>query len=108
MPKTTDPTELMCDAARAFDDVVEGSSCTQTSFKRGKKAFFYVGEQGGRFKAMFKLDASMDDAEQRAADRPDDFQVGNTAWVTARFSAAKPMPKRLWQKWLKESYALAE
>ena len=66
MPKTTDPTALMCEAARGFDEVVEGTSCTQTSFKRGKKAFFYVGEQGGRFKAMFKLEASMEDAEQRA------------------------------------------
>lgn len=104
MPKTTDPTEAMMDVARSFEDVVEGTSCTQTSFKRGKKAFFYVGTQGGRFKAMFKLEASRADAEKRAAEDPDHFEVGSTSWVTARFTADKPMPVRLWKKWLKESY----
>ena len=67
----------------------------------------YIGPQGGRFKAMFKLDSSRAQAEELAQKEPDRFDVGSTAWVTARFDAARPMPKRLWQKWLKESYALA-
>ncbi len=105
--KPKDPTEAMRQMASAFPDVAEGTSCTQDSFKVGKQAFLYVGPQGGRFKAMFKLDASRVQAEDLADERPDDFQVGSTAWVTARFSAEKPMPKRLWTKWLRESHRIA-
>ena len=105
--KPKDPTEPIRQMASEFPDVAEGTSCTQGSFKVGKQAFLYIGPQGGRFKAMFKLEASRDQAEQLAEERPDDFDVGSTAWVTARFSPEKPMPKRLWTKWLKESHALA-
>lgn len=108
MPKTKDPTEAMCAKARTYEDCMEGSSCNQASFKRGKKAYFYAGPQGDRFKAMFKLDASRAEAERLAKDDPDRFGVGSTSWVTARFTAQKPMPKRLWEKWLAESYRLAE
>jgi hypothetical protein len=105
--KPKDPTEPIRQVASEFPDVAEGTSCTQGSFKVGKQAFLYIGPQGGRFKAMFKLDASRAEAEALAEERPDDFQVGSTAWITARFSAEKPMPKRLWTKWLKESHAIA-
>ena len=108
MAVSDDPCEVIRAAAREFDDCVEGESCTQTSFKRGKKAFLYVGPQRDQFKAMFKLEASMADAERLAADDPDTVQVGSTSWVTIRFSAEKPPPKRLWKKWLKESYMLAQ
>ena len=87
-----DPTEPIRQMASEFPDVAEGTSCTQGSFKVGKQAFLYIGPQGGRFKAMFKLDASRPDAERLATERPDDFQAGSTAWVTARFSADQPMP----------------
>ena len=105
--KPKDPTEPIRQMASEFPDVAEGTSCTQGSFKVGKQAFLYIGPQGGRFKAMFKLDASRAQAEQLADERPDDFDVGSKAWVTARFSPEKPMPKRLWTKWLKESHGLA-
>lgn len=87
-------------------DVDAGTTCTQRSFKVRKKAFFFVGEQGGRFKAMFKLDASRQQAFERAAETPGDIQIGSGVWVTARFSAEKPLPKRLWARWLDESYAM--
>ncbi len=95
--------------ASAYPEVDEGAACTQSSFKAGKKSFFFVGEQGGRFKAMFKLDASMPEARRLAQECPEDFQTqaGSTGWVTARFSAEKPLPKKLWQRWLDESYALS-
>ena len=105
--KPKDPTDPIRQMASEFPDVAEGTSCTQGSFKVGKQAFLYIGPQGGRHKAMFKLDASRAQAEVLAEERPDDFQVGTSAWVTARFSAKKPMPKRLWTKWLEESHALA-
>jgi len=108
MPKSKDPTEAMCSKARSYEGCVEGTSCNQASFKRGKKAFFYAGPQGDRFKAMFKLKASITEAKQLAKDDPDRFEVGSTAWVTARFTAERPMPKRLWEKWLAESYRLAD
>lgn len=62
--------------------------------------------QGGRFKAMFKLEKSKPEAIKLAKKNPDCYSVGSTAWVTARFTADKPMPKKLWEKWLEESYQL--
>ncbi|MCA9242341.1 MAG: MmcQ/YjbR family DNA-binding protein [Phycisphaerales bacterium] len=105
--RAADPSEVLREAARAYADVDEGMSCSQTSFKVRGKAFLFVGEQGGRFKAMFKLDDSLDQAESLAADAPKDVQVGKNGWVTARFTTEQPMAARVWKKWLKESYALA-
>lgn len=101
---TDDPTLPIREQASEYPDVDEGTSCTQSSFKTGGKAFLFVGEQGGRFKAMFKLADSRGEAERFAADAPDDFQVGKGVWVTARFTAAQPLPTELWRRWLDESY----
>lgn len=103
----TDPTEPIRLKASAYPGVDEGTACTQSSFKANKKAFLFIGEQGGRYKAMFKLDKSMPAAQKLAAKHPEDYQAGKTGWVTARFSAEKPMPKTRWSKWLDESYGLA-
>ncbi|MCG8415636.1 MAG: MmcQ/YjbR family DNA-binding protein [Pseudomonadales bacterium] len=102
-----DPTQAMRVRASEYADVDQGTSCTQSSFKTGGTAFLFVGEQGGRFKAMFKLKASRKEAEALAKKAPKDFQVGSGVWITARFSADKPMPQRLWKKWLDESYELS-
>ena len=102
-----DPTLPMRERAAAYDLVDEGTACTQTSFKTGGKAFFFAGEQGGRFKTMFKLDASRPEAERLAAEHPKEYQVGKGVWVTARFSAEAPMPQDRWTRWLDESYALS-
>ena len=102
-----DPTQSIRKRASQFARVDEGMACSQSSFKVGKKAFLFIGEQGGRYKAMFKLKESIGDAVRLAKARPDDFQVGNTAWVTARFSEEKPLPKKLWERWLEESYRLS-
>ncbi len=102
-----DPTDPIRKRASSYSDVDQGTSCSQSSFKAGKKPFLYIGMQGGRYKAMFKLGASKAEAAKLAKKAPDDFQVGSTAWVTARFSAEEPMPKKLWGKWLDESYALS-
>ncbi|MHC5025336.1 MAG: MmcQ/YjbR family DNA-binding protein [Planctomycetota bacterium] len=102
-----DPTEPMRLKASRYSGVDEGTACTQSSFKVGKKAFLFIGMQGGRSKAMFKLQKSLPQAEELARESPADYQVGKTAWVTARFTAEKPMPKRIWEKWLDESYALS-
>jgi len=102
-----DPTEPMRLRASRYPGVDEGTACTQSSFKTGGKSFLFVGMQGGRYKAMFKLDACRPEAERLAAKEPDDFQVGSGAWVTARFTAEKPMPRKTWEKWLDESYRLS-
>lgn len=104
----TDPTEPIRLKASKYPNVDAGTSCTQSSFKTGGKAFLYVGEQGGRYKAMFKLKVSKPDAEKLASKTPQDYQVGSNNWVTARFSSDKPMPKKIWEKWLDESYALSQ
>ena len=101
-----DPTEAMRLKASLYPKVDAGTACTQSSFKANKKGFLYVGEQGGRFKAMFKLKTSMPEAVALSEAAPKDFQVGNTGWVTARFSAESPLPQELWERWLDESYNL--
>jgi hypothetical protein len=101
-----DPTEAIRLQASRYPGVDQGTACTQSSFKAGKKSFLFVGPQGGRYKAMFKLGKSMPEAAALAKKEPDRYEVGSTGWVTARFSADKPMPVKTWRKWLDESYAL--
>ena len=104
--KTFDPTEAIRLKASSFPEVDEGTACTQSAFKARKKAFLYIGEQGGRYKAMFKLDRSILEASALASQEPNRFEVGQHGWVTARFSAEVPMPEPLWTRWLDESYSL--
>ncbi|MEL6110156.1 MAG: MmcQ/YjbR family DNA-binding protein [Planctomycetota bacterium] len=104
--KAPDATQAIREKAAAFANVDQGTSCTQSSFKTGGKAFLFIGEQGGRYKAMFKLDRYRLQAEKLAHDNPDDYQVGSSIWVTVRFSDQKPLPKRIWSKWLDESYRM--
>ena len=101
----SDPTEAMRMKASLYPDVDAGTACTQMSFKANKKGFLYCGEQGGRYKAMFKLTDSMPEAVALAEQEPSNFEVGKFGWVTARFSAENPMPQALWERWLDESYA---
>ena len=109
MARAKDPTEPIRTKAAAFPDVIEGTSCNQTSFKTGKTAFFYCGPgaKGQGFKAMFKLERSLPQAEKLAANEPDRFGAGSGGWVSARFTPEKPLAKTIWEKWLKESYELA-
>ena len=102
-----DPTEPIRLKASRYPAVDEGTACTQSSFKTGTKAFLYVGMQGGRYKAMFKLQNSMPEATKLAKKDPNSYEVGSNNWVTARFTADAPMPKKRWEKWLDESYALS-
>jgi hypothetical protein len=104
---TKDPTEPIRLKASRYPAVDAGTACTQSSFKTGKKAFLYIGMQGGRYKAMFKLQNSMLEATELAKKDPNRYEVGSNKWVTARFTADAPMPKKLWEKWLDESYALS-
>ncbi|MFC1853005.1 MmcQ/YjbR family DNA-binding protein [candidate division CSSED10-310 bacterium] len=102
-----DPTDSIRLKASRYPGVDEGTACTQSSFKTGKRAFLYIGMQGGRYKAMFKLQKSMPEASKLAEKEPDCYEVGSTGWVTTRFTADKPIPKKLWEKWLDESYKLS-
>ncbi len=104
----SDPTEAIRLKASQYPNVDEGTACTQSSFKTGGKAFLFIGEQGGRYKAMFKLKHSKAEAFALAEKAPDDYQVGDGVWVTARFSSDAPMPDDLWQRWLDESYELSQ
>ena len=110
MPTAKDPTQALRKAASSLPDVTEGTSCSQTSYKSNQKAFLYVGpgKKGVGYKAMFKLDASLEDAQGLASEDPERFEIGVGNWVTTRFTAEKPLPKKLWNKWLKESYGATQ
>jgi hypothetical protein len=103
------PTDPIRTKAAAFPAVAPGTSCNQSSFKVGKRAFLYIGPgaKGRGFKAMFKLDGSMPEALELASVHPDRFEVGSTGWVTTRFTAEEPLSKAVWENWLQESYELA-
>ena len=104
--KDTDPKAKSVQEYRDYAGVDEGTACTQSSFKvGGKKAFLYIGAQGGRYKAMFKLVVSLEQAKSLAKREPERFELGVGNWVTTRFSAEDPLPKKIWNRWLKESYA---
>jgi hypothetical protein len=107
MAGAKDPTRALRKAAGALPDIVEAISCNQTSFKAGKKAFLYVGPgaKGVGYKAMFKLEASLAEAERLAKTEPERYEIGVGNWVTTRFSAEEPLPKTIWSRWLKESHA---
>ncbi len=104
-----DPTEPIREKAMTFPDVVEGMSCNQASFKIAKSSFLFIGPgaKGQGYKAMFKLDKSAPQARELATKEPDRYQMGSSAgWATVRFTAENPIPKTVWEKWLKESYSL--
>lgn len=96
-------------AAAACRDAEESTSCNQSAYKVRGKAYLYVGPgaKGVGHKAMFKLGESMAEAEGLASSEPARFEVGNTGWVTARFSDEEPLPGDLWERWLAESYGLS-
>jgi len=109
MNQNADPTEHIREMAADFPDVDEGTSCTQSSFKAKGRSFLFIGPGAKKigYKAMFKLKDSMAEAEVLAAEKPHRFEVGNTGWVTARFSAEEPLSRSLWENWLNESYQLS-
>lgn len=106
MTDTRDPTKAIREQAARFPSVDQGAACNQSSYKAGKGTFLFLGPgaKGVGWKAMFKLRASLPQARQLAAQEPQRFEVGTAGWVTARFTAAQPLPKSIWEKWLAESY----
>ncbi|MEM6555447.1 MAG: MmcQ/YjbR family DNA-binding protein [Pseudomonadota bacterium] len=104
----SDATDPIRRRASEYPNVDKGTSCTQSSFKTNGKAFLFIGRQGGRNKAMFKLKASRSDAAVLAHEQPENYQIGSGAWVTARFTDSAPLPPSIWQKWLDESYELSQ
>lgn len=106
MPK--DPTIAMRKKAASLSDVTEGTSCNQSSYKIGKGSFFFVGPgtKGEGFKAMFRVEGSLAQAQKLADKEPERFSAGSNGWVTVRFTAEKPIPKTVWEKWLKEAHGL--
>ena len=109
MSPAADPTEAIRERAETLPAVSVGTSCNQTSFKTRTGSFLFIGPgaKGQGFKAMFRLRDSLPEAQRLASSRPDNFEVGSTGWVTARFTVDAPLLKSIWQKWLMESYNLA-
>lgn len=110
MTKKLDPIEQIEAEAASYSNVTTGQSCNQTSFKVGKGTFLFIGPgpKGQGFKAMFKLKDSMPEAQKLADREPKKFEVGKTGWVTTRFSAEEPLPRKIWEKWLLESYQITK
>ncbi|MCF7807805.1 MAG: hypothetical protein K9N38_04710 [Candidatus Marinimicrobia bacterium] len=108
MNASGDPTLAIREKAAEFEEVIKGTSCNQSSFKTKQGSFLFIGPgpKGVGYKAMFKLKESMPEAIRLAEKQPDQFEVGNTGWVTTRFTDESPLDKSIWTRWLSESYAL--
>ncbi|MEM9291027.1 MAG: hypothetical protein AAGD01_05050 [Acidobacteriota bacterium] len=107
MTSPQDPTTALREAAAAYPDIIAGTSCNQTSYKAGgKKAYFYIGPgaKGIGYKAMFKLDDSLQEAIDLAEIQPKRFEVGRNNWITVRFTDEEPLTEEIWKRWLEESY----
>lgn len=98
MPSLKDPTDAIRRRALSFPDVAKGTACTQSAFKVGTRTFLFIGPgaKGQGFKAMFKLEASLPRARELAAKDLTRIGAEATGWVTARFTAEKPLPEHLW------------
>lgn len=96
--------------AAAYDNVITGTSCNQSSFKTKRGAYLFIGPgaKGIGYKAMFKLGDAMPQALGLADKHPQRFEVGTTGWVTARFTEENPLPESIWDVWLNESYLVTE
>ena len=92
--------------ALALPQTEEGTSCNKTAFKAGNKNFLFVGEEDGIWDAKLKLDESLSEASALAEKSPDNYGVGGTGWVTLEFPGSKGPPKKLLERWVKESYRL--
>ena len=108
MARAQDPTDPIRMKPLSFPGVTEGTSCNQSSFKAGKGSLLFMGPgaKGQGFKAMFKLERFIPQASKLAAEDSSRIQIGSNGWVTTRFTTEKPLPKSIWEKWLKESYEL--
>jgi hypothetical protein len=106
LSELNDPTADIRAEAATLPGATEGTSCNQTSFKVGKRAFLYIGPgpKGKGYKAMFRLDALMPQARDLSNDSPERYEIGSTGWVTTRFTADDPLSPAIWQPWLQDSY----
>lgn len=106
----SDATLAIREAAAAFEEVVTGTSCNQSSFKTKKGSFLFIGPgaRGVGYKAMFKLKDSMAMAKELAEANPKRFEVGKTGWATVRFTDDEPLEESIWKVWLKESYEITQ
>lgn len=110
MNDPADPTLPIREAAAALSEVLTGTSCNQNSFKTKRGSFLFIGPgaKGIGYKAMFKLEDSMPQAQELAVAHPKRFEVGSTGWVTARFTLDDPLPESVWSVWLRESYEITQ
>ena len=90
--------------ALSFPETVEGSSCNKLSYKAGKKAFLYLGEDDESYNLMVKLPDSYAEAEQRAKKDSEIYHPGSSGWVKCVFPASKAPPKGLLERWIEESF----
>ena len=94
--------------ALSLPETTEGASCNKAAFKAGAKNFFFLwegeGPEKGAFDAMLKLTGSLAESEKLAKSKPDNYRVGKSGWVNARFEPGAGPPAGLIERWIEESY----
>lgn len=55
---------------------------------------------------MVKLRESLPEATKLAQRQPDRYRVGANGWVKATFIDGEPLPLRMLERWIRESYSL--
>src|SRR5688572_1490587 len=90
--------------ALGIPGVEEGGSCNRVAFKGRTKGFLFVGEEGERVVVLVSLDDSLAEARALAEGAPENFKVGATGWVTARFGRGQAPPLAVLERWIRESH----
>jgi hypothetical protein len=93
--------------ALGYPETVEGIACAGTSLEKltvkvRNKAFLFLGLED----AMLKLDDSLEQASELAAEMPGRCKVGAHGWVTVALEEADALSPQLLLRWIDESYRL--
>ncbi|MEM7321802.1 MAG: MmcQ/YjbR family DNA-binding protein [Actinomycetota bacterium] len=92
--------------ALTFPETEEGTSCVNRAFKAGGKNFVFLGEKDQETNIRLKLDASIPEIQERAAEQDRTWDVGKGGWAMLRFDPEDPPPAADLERWITESFLL--
>ncbi len=90
--------------ALGFPEAHEDFPWGERVVKVRKKVFVFMGHPGGGLTLSVKLPESQTVALMLPFTEPTGYGLGNSGWITARFSEAERPPEDMLREWIEESY----
>ena len=90
--------------ALGFPETWEDFPWGERVVKVGKKVFVFMGHPDGRLTLSVKLPESQTVALMLPFTEPTGYGLGESGWVTARFTGNERPPEDLLREWIEESY----